>query len=469
MLLKEITIQNLRLLKNVTIPFTLPNGRPRPWTVFIGRNGTGKTSVLQAIALAAAGNAGALSLADKVREELPDIRIGLDKSARLGSSIQAKFTFGEIGQKHGIRPLAEKQGLTRPTGLSVHVTIPPGRDPLSAVSWYTSEDQPDPPKPERSATEADDPLVKARADNLNHWFAAGYGMFRDVQERQPGLQAPAWPSVDRLRPLFGPVSLIGPNFTDIFAVSGLNLVFVQILRQIVKGPEDEALEKHEVLDGIVDLELRGQGGIKSGRDLLERPRFVERVGSRFEKFPANGFAHGHESTIAWLSDLVGQVMLEANGPVDPKVMEGIVLIDEIDLYLHPRWQVSFIRALSDTFPKIQFVATTHSPILLTGLRREEVFILERDSVSGDVSWRNPDRDPRLLTGSELYEEFFEIRDLYPTELAHTLDAYRMLAMNPRRSEESEREVDRLEAALVAEGIPVRKRVPRRIGEPEAAE
>jgi hypothetical protein len=455
MLLKEIELRNLRLLRDVTIPFE-HDGKPRPWTVFIGRNGTGKTSILQAIALAAAGNAGALSLADRVREDLPDTR------AKEDATIRASFSFGEIGQKYGERPLAEEKKIDRPTGVSVDVTIPPGRDPLRAVSWYTTPASDKAPPPEGPATESTDPLVRARADNLNHWFAAGYGMYRVVQDPQLGQTAPPWPSIDRLRPLFGPVPLIGPNFADIFQRQELNLEFGRILRQIVKGNRD-------ILPGIEDLELRGQGGIRSVRDLMQRPRFVERVGRDLVKFPATWFAHGHQSTIAWLSDLVGQVLLEAGSHVPPEVMEGIVLIDEIDLYLHPTWQVGFIQALRDTFPKLQFVATTHSPILLTGLRREEVFILERDETAGHVTWRNPVRDPRLLTGSELYEEFFEIRDLYPTDLARTLDEYRTLAMNPFRPQESEAIVDRLEAKLRGEGISVRKRVPRTAGGSEAAE
>jgi hypothetical protein len=462
MLLREITIQNLRLCKHLHIPFE-HGGRPRQWTVLIGRNGAGKTSVLQAIALAAAGNSGAINLAETVRDQLPDVR------SKDEASIVARFGFGEIGQRHGEKP--HKADMVTPTGLGVELKIPTGRDPLRGFSWYTDESTSDwqtdegvPPeaRPERPATEDTDPLVKARAKDLNHWFVAGYGMFRHVQERQIAQSPPSWPSVDRLRPLFQPVPLIGPNFMDILADLSLKRDFGAILQQIIKGDRP-------VLPGIVDMELRGHGGVKSARDLMDRSRFVEQVGREKRKFPATWFAHGHQSTIAWLSDLVGQILLEAGSSVDPRDMEGIVLIDEIDLYLHPTWQVTFISALRETFPKMQFVSTTHSPILLTGLHRDEVFILERDEVEGNITCRNPDRDPRLLTGSELYEEFFEIKDLYPTDLARMLDDYRSLAMNPLRSEDSEAEIDRLERALSNEGIAVRKRAPRMASGSEAAE
>lgn len=447
MLLRNIEIKNLRLLRNLRISFENADGRPRQWTVFIGRNGTGKTSILQAIALAAAGNAGAINLSGRIREQLPDVRV--DE----GATIDAEFAFGEIGRKHGERPLADGR---KPDGLCVEVKVPRGKhDPLSAMSWYSTDQ-----KPARMERHVDnDPLVNAREHSMSHWFTIGYGMHRYATEQKPGMAPPAWPSIDRLRPLFEPQSLIGPNFVDVFPDESLKNAFVRLLQQIVQ-------ENEHLLPGVVNVERRGQGGVKTSQDLMGRNRIVETVGQTEQKFPATWLAHGHQSTLVWLSDLIGHVLLEAGQRVDPAIMEGIVLIDEIDLYLHPSWQVHFIKALGETFPKLQFIATTHSPILLTGLRREEVVVLERNADSGDVQWRHPDRDPRLLTGTELYEEFFEIRKLYPTDLAQTLNEYRMLAMNPFRPAGKEARIDELRRSLENEGIPVHPPVEREI---EAAE
>ena len=52
--------------------------------------------------------------------------------------------------------------------------------------------------------------------------------------------------------------------------------------------------------------------------------------------------------------------------------DGIVLIDELDLHLHPKWQWKVIEALKSTFPKVQFIATTHSPIILASCKGERV-------------------------------------------------------------------------------------------------
>jgi energy-coupling factor transporter ATP-binding protein EcfA2 len=57
--------------------------------------------------------------------------------------------------------------------------------------------------------------------------------------------------------------------------------------------------------------------------------------------------------------------------------EGIVLIDEIGAHLHPRWQMRVVSTLRATFPRVQFIATTHDPLCLRGLRDGEVVVLHR--------------------------------------------------------------------------------------------
>lgn len=51
---------------------------------------------------------------------------------------------------------------------------------------------------------------------------------------------------------------------------------------------------------------------------------------------------------------------------------GVVLIDEIDVHLHPKWQRRVVEDLRTTFPKIQFVSTTHSPFVVQSMREEEL-------------------------------------------------------------------------------------------------
>lgn len=61
--------------------------------------------------------------------------------------------------------------------------------------------------------------------------------------------------------------------------------------------------------------------------------------------------------------------------------KGVVLIDELDLHLHPKWQMNIIDNLQKTFPNIQFICTTHSPILLRSIEKEKIIILENGKQS----------------------------------------------------------------------------------------
>ena len=57
---------------------------------------------------------------------------------------------------------------------------------------------------------------------------------------------------------------------------------------------------------------------------------------------------------------------------------GIVLIDEIDMHLHPKWQWKISAALKETFPKVQFITTTHSPIVLSSCKNDRIILLDND-------------------------------------------------------------------------------------------
>lgn len=71
---------------------------------------------------------------------------------------------------------------------------------------------------------------------------------------------------------------------------------------------------------------------------------------------------------------------------------GIVLIDEVDMHLHPEWQQLVLPALCEAFPCMQFIVTTHSPQVLSTVRKENVRILEKDSEGGWFA-RKPEHSP----------------------------------------------------------------------------
>ena len=158
-----------------------------------------------------------------------------------------------------------------------------------------------------------------------------------------------------------------------------------------------------------------------------------------------------QSTIAWVADIIGQMFWENDGPIDLSEMEGLVLVDEIDLHLHPKWQLGLIPTLKRVFPKLQFIVTTHSPMVLPGLSREEIVILGQDDEGNVIAHESPE-SPSLLTGSEIYRTFFGIDRLHPSDLGKDLQRYSFLIADPLRSDADEQEMHDIQKRLAEAGV-----------------
>lgn len=330
MYVRRLHVQHLKRLRDFQLDFRHA-GHPRMWTVLIGEDGTAKTTLLQAIALAATGSKQVNTLAGPVVRHLRDRR------GDASLEIDVEFEFESSGTRSDIHPLFTK-GRGRPRkvpkhlGLSSVVELEAGSTSLEARAQYIDLDT------GKHVATRQDPLDLSRGEHMHLWFIAAYGISRALPDATstPSL---ARPSIDRMQPLFN------SQTTD---------------------------------------------------------------------------------------------------------MEGLVLLDEIDLYLHPAWQATFVTALRRVFPKMQFVATTHSPVILAGLAPHEIVRLEADPVSGDVvkagwepstgelvvanghNWPQP--DPRPMTGSEIYHTWFGVDRLTPNPHGESLRRYLVLAEDPFRSD-----------------------------------
>jgi len=94
----------------------------------------------------------------------------------------------------------------------------------------------------------------------------------------------------------------------------------------------------------------------------------------------NQLSSGEKTVIGLAMDLIYRCVAANGHLASPLASEGIVLIDEIELHLHPRWQANIIKALTTTFPNIQFIVSTHSPLVINQLRDEQVFALRKDGI-----------------------------------------------------------------------------------------
>jgi predicted ATP-binding protein involved in virulence len=100
------------------------------------------------------------------------------------------------------------------------------------------------------------------------------------------------------------------------------------------------------------------------------------IGDKVEELTINQLSDGEKCLLAMVGDIARRLAIANPSLDDPLQGEGIVLIDEIELHLHPQWQHKIIPRLTETFPNCQFIVTTHSPQVLSHVQPENIYILQ---------------------------------------------------------------------------------------------
>lgn len=142
------------------------------------------------------------------------------------------------------------------------------------------------------------------------------------------------------------------------------------------------------------------------RMMIHPLRFVmdESIGEdKIRQLRIEQLSDGYKIVTAMVADIASR-MAEANPDMDdPLQANGIVLIDEVDLHLHPKWQRTIIGSLTKTFPNIQFIVSTHSPIILSGATNDaQVIMLREDSIIDTDAKEYETYDISQLLLSELF-------------------------------------------------------------------
>lgn len=227
------------------------------------------------------------------------------------------------------------------------------------------------------------------------------------------------------------------------------------------GDASKRAESKVVFDAVACAlaELLGVKGI------VVRERAVHVVDRDGTSLPLRAMSDGYLTSAGWFVDLVAW-WVELARSVGEKVdagflgeMRGLVLIDEIDLHLHPRWQIEVIGRTRRLLPQMSFVVTTHNPLTLVGATAAEIWVLSR--VDGKVSAQQGREPPLLLTGGQLFSRYFGIEDIYPADLGRKLQRYGFLSGYALRNDAEDTEMSALRAELRAGGLdPGWEEVPR---------
>lgn len=105
-----------------------------------------------------------------------------------------------------------------------------------------------------------------------------------------------------------------------------------------------------------------------------------------QETPFYNLSAGFQSVLCMAMELAYRAAVLNPDLTDVKTLEGIVLIDEIEMHLHPAWQWKIVGALQNTFPKVQFIIATHSPIILSSAKDASLFLMK--SVDEIISLEN---------------------------------------------------------------------------------
>ena len=189
------------------------------------------------------------------------------------------------------------------------------------------------------------------------------------------------------------------------------------------------------------LEAEGWSGIHYSLSHEELAMQQERQGI----LPVSLLSDGVRTMVSMVADMAWRcAKLNPHLGADAaRETPGIVLIDEVDLHLHPAWQQRVIQSLVSTFPRVQFIVTTHSPQVLTTVSSECIRLIDTqwDETREEWAWTaiEPDFQTRGVASVETLSRIMGIDPVPDVEEARLLDDYR------QRVEQGQEESDSAKA------------------------
>ena len=421
----SLSLENVRSFgKEQTISFARPDGRPAQWTIILGDNGVGKTTVLKSLAGTMRNEStdefGSIHTWRFIDDLWNPLRFSGDKPSEIQAenTVNKRLTQWQSDKKVDrlvfkvyVRPESNSQAPYRTlrnrlfigsklsssaSGLSKALICHgygAGRTTGNSTLSETSEYQ------NTCASLFDD-----RADLLNpeEWFL--FADYRMAKDKDP---------------------LTTQNF---------NLIKAALLKIMEEGE-------------VTDLEVapvQTNGG---------SPRQGVRFKTPYGWVRLRDMSLGYQTLVVWLTDLADKLFVRYPTSKNPLAEPAIVLIDEIDLHLHPSWQRKLLKSLSEIFVNTQFIATAHSPLVVqaAGDVEANVVLLRREGDQTIVVQDLPDvrrwRVEQILN-SELFDDTPPLSPQTEADLTRRNE----LMLKKRLTKAEKAELSQLEQAVAAQPV-----------------
>ncbi|OGX88064.1 hypothetical protein BEN47_09970 [Hymenobacter lapidarius] len=388
MYIESVDIKNIRAIDSLKMHFDKPAG----WHVIIGDNGTGKSSVVRAIALAL---------------------IGPEKALALGLSweqwLAAKQDTGHIKLQIAADPNWDRTVDTKNASVKASATAFPieltfKRESVGGFSEGFSNgfsrSRPTVVLGSNIDTATYRKPKKQVWGDYDGWFSAAYGPFRRFTGGNPELTKLYYSS-----PKVGAhLSAFGEDVALTEALVWLRELDYRRLKQqeTIAGPSEFNLTL-EYLKRLINESNLLPHGTKLDRIEAEGPVFLDGNGNHVS---VTQMSDGYRSVLSLTFELVRQLdrvygfkavfhQLAKNRQDRLEIgLPGVVIIDEIDAHLHPTWQTRIGQWFVKCFPNMQFIVTTHSPLICRAAANGTIYSLVApgsDEPSGEITGIERDR------------------------------------------------------------------------------
>jgi predicted ATP-binding protein involved in virulence len=168
----------------------------------------------------------------------------------------------------------------------------------------------------------------------------------------------------------------------------------------------------------------------------------------------NQLSDGVRNMIALVADIAYRMVRLNSGFGRDAVRQtpGLVLIDEVDMHLHPEWQQIVLSNLTAAFPKLQFVVTTHSPQVLSTVKHEQVRLLS-ENIAGEAVAAIPEARTYGRSNADVLEAVMAVSPEPAVPESDALNQYRALIEQGNWRSEEAKELRRRLSAVLGEDYP----------------
>lgn len=351
----KIVLKNIRGFADLRFDLARPDGNYAGWTVFTGDNGSGKSTLLKAIAVCLTGK-------DTARALQPSFHRWIRQDSKGEASIQL-----EIVNTASDDQFADK-GRTTSSAFPAMLELKNGGKDTALLAVVPSGKPRTYQIPDRTIW----------SPSATGWFACGYGPFRRVfGASSEAMQQMISPSTARFATMFQEAASLAE--AD------------RWLRDLKYKELENKQAEREQLEILLQL-LQD--------DLMPNRITIDRVDSdglwladrNGVQLAWSEMSDGYRAALALMTDIVRHLIniygvADLTGRDDKGRLfikrSGVVLIDEIDAHLHPEWQREVGFWLKRHFPNIQFLVTTHSPIICQAADPNGLFVLPEPGSSAE--------------------------------------------------------------------------------------